>query len=113
VLEAMSKDGRTWNFTFRPAASAAGDWDVHLALLGGGISSKIGAGENSGRNLEHDFVVLVQKDAPLKKAADGFTASLTSPSPAEKVPRQAVAVWVTHRDQLAPVQAAGGWLAAQ
>ncbi len=113
VLEATAEGERSWNVVFHPASGAAGDWDVHVALLGAGISSKIGAGENSGRNLEHDFVVLGQQDAPLKVTADGCTASVATPVSAEKVPRQALAVWVTHRGELAPVQATGGWLASR
>ena len=110
VVSATSKDGKSWSISFRPVAGGGGDWDAHLALLGAGISSKIGAGENGGRNLQHDFVVLAQKDAPLQKQTDQLAASLTLPASAERTPRQAVAIWITHRGELAPVQATGGWL---
>ena len=110
VVSAASEDGKSWSISFRPVAGEGGDWDAHLALLGTGISSKIDAGENGGRNLRHDFVVLAQKDAPLQKEAGGLTASLTLPASAESVPRQAVAFWVTRRGELAAVQATGGWL---
>lgn len=110
VVSATSKDGKSWSITFRPVDGRGGDWDAHLALLGAGISSKIGAGENGGRNLQHDFVVLAQKDAPLQKQTDQLAASLTLPASAERTPRQAVAIWITHRGELAPVQATGGWL---
>ncbi len=110
VVSATSKDGKSWSISFRPVAGAEGDWDAHLALLGAGISSKIGAGENGGQNLQHDFVVLAQKETPLQKQAGELTASLTIPAAGESAPRQAVAFWVTRRGELAPVQATGGWL---
>jgi hypothetical protein len=85
----------------------AGEGEVHAALLGAGISSRVRAGENAGRTLRHDFVVLVLKSAPLTAGA----AELSLPRSADKsVARQALAVWVTRRGELAPVQATGGWL---
>ncbi|MBA3964070.1 MAG: DUF1223 domain-containing protein [Chthoniobacterales bacterium] len=113
MLTAVSKDSKTWEIEFRPAKGEEGEWEAHAALLGAGISSKIGAGENDGRNLQHDFVVLSQQSAPLKTEADRAGGSLTIPSSAENAPRKAVAIWVTHRGQLAPLQATGGWLAAR
>ncbi len=112
-LRATSADGRTWMVEYHPAAGAAGDWEVHVALLGAGISSKIGGGENGGRNLAHDFVVLSQQDVPLRPAGDHATASLTIKPSAENAPQKGVAIWVTRRGELAPVQATGGWLAAR
>lgn len=113
VLEAKSEDGKSWSISFRPAAGESGEFEAHVALLGAGIYSKIGAGENGGRNLQHDFVVLSQRDSALMRTDDQLDASLTTPAPAEKAPRQAVAIWVTRRGELAPVQATGGWLAAR
>jgi len=84
-----------------------GDYDVHVALLGGGITSGVRAGENNGRTLHHDFVALALKEARLKDGA----AEVTLPSPArEGVARTSLAVWVTRRGELTPLQAAGGWL---
>lgn len=109
-VQATSADGRSWKVDFHPETSAGEAWEMHVALLGAGISSKIDAGENGGRNLEHDFVVLAQLDAPLEASGDHWSGSLTiKPSP-EKAPRNAVAIWVTRRGELAPVQATGGWL---
>ena len=110
ALRASSDDGKTWSIEFRPAKGEAGDWEAHLALLGSGISSKIGAGENSGRNLQHDFVVLSQQNGPMKSEAGRAIGSLTIGSTGENAPRKAIAVWVTRRDQLVPVQSAGGWI---
>ncbi len=112
-LSATSKDGMTWLVEFHPTEKETGKWEAHIALLGTGISSRIGAGENGGRNLQHDFVVLKQKDAPMKTEAGHATASLTIPAASESAPQKAVAIWVTRRGQLPPLQATGGWLAAR
>jgi hypothetical protein len=87
--------------------SSAGDFEVHAALLGAGIVSAVRAGENSGRTLRHDFVALLLKTAPLS----GGAAELTLPKTAGAgMARLGLAVWITRRGELAPVQAAGSWL---
>lgn len=81
---------------------------AHVALLGGGIVSDVKRGENQGRRLEHEFVVLATVDAPLPH--DRARVPLPA-APADLiVPRLALAVWVTAGADLAPVQATGGWL---
>ena len=110
ILVVKTTDGKNFEIEFRPEKGAAGNWDVHLALLGSGISSKIGAGENSGRNLQHDFVVLALRDAALQGEGEVRRASLTIPAASEAGARLAVAIWVSARDRLAPAQATGGWL---
>jgi hypothetical protein len=95
------------NGTCRVSFAATGDDEVHAALLGGGISSSVKAGENEGRTLGHEFVVLVLKSTRLTCGA----AALILPKSADKtVTRQALAVWVTRHGELLPLQAAGGWL---
>jgi hypothetical protein len=110
VLQVAGSDGKTFAIEFRPTNGTAGDWDVHLALLGSGISSRIGAGENSGRNLQHDFVVLGLRDATMQGDGEVRHASLTISAASEVGARLAVAIWVSARDRLAPIQATGGWL---
>jgi hypothetical protein len=87
--------------------SVAGDFDVHAALLGAGVISAVRAGENSGRTLRHDFVALLLKTAPL---TDGVAELPLPKSAGAGMARLGLAVWVTRRGALVPVQAAGGWL---
>jgi hypothetical protein len=110
VLVAKTTDQKNFTIEFRPATGADGNWDVHLALLGSGISLRIGAGENRGRNLQHDFVVLGLRDATMQGDGEVRHASLTIPATSEVGARLAVAIWVSARDRLAPIQATGGWL---
>jgi hypothetical protein len=81
--------------------------EVHGAILGGGIVSGVGAGENEGRTLHHDFVALTLQSAPLRAGATELELPLPKVA---GVTRHALAVWVTHRGEIAPLQATGGWL---
>jgi len=88
-----------------PAAVAA--LDVSVALLGGGIVSKVRAGENSGRELRHEFVALHLETVPLQRADDGaFTAIVTLAPPGDATlpvfTRRALAAWITLRGRLIP-----------
>jgi hypothetical protein len=102
---------------FRPGSSAPaspdGQYEVHVALLGGGLASKVTAGENSGETLEHEFVALGVADQVL--ARDGgaavFRSSFPLPRPiAAAQVRRALAAWVTPHGEMEPIQATGGWL---
>jgi hypothetical protein len=84
-----------------------GRYTGFVALLGGGIESKIGAGENDGRTLHHEFVVLTLKTAALVNG----TVELKLPrSSVAGITRWSLAVWVARRGELTPLQATGGWL---
>jgi hypothetical protein len=102
--------------TFQPAPNAGiekGPYEVHVALLGGGLASKVTAGENDGRTLKHEFVVLGLAETELSPDPSGgsFRASLPIPKPiVGDAKRLAVAVWVVRRGDLTPIQATGGWL---
>ena len=109
VLRVATSDGKTFAVEFRPAAESASVYEAHLALLGSGLSTSVRAGENSGRNLAHDFVVLDLQNADLKSDSGAQRARLTTSAAAEPGARQAIAVWITQRGQLIPLQATGGW----
>jgi hypothetical protein len=94
-----------------PPGARGASWEAHVALLGGGFSSRVTAGENRGRTLTHEFVALRMVDVPLKSAGDSASADLALPiADDHKAIRRALAVWVTRSGELAPVQATGGWL---
>lgn len=80
------------------------DYEVHAAILGAGIVSKVSAGENRGETLKHEFIALA-----LAHGTPSRGLALIVPTVAG-VPKHALAVWVTKRGSLTPVQAAGGWL---
>jgi hypothetical protein len=96
----------------RAGASAADNYDAWVALLGSEIVSQVRAGENAGRELRHEFVALRLEHVALVRDANGvFAATLQLPPRTDiAAPRRAIAAWVTHHGELAPLQATGGWL---
>ena len=98
-------EGDTVHAEFAPAVPHAGDtFEIHAAILGGGILSKVSAGENSGETLHHEFIAL-----KLAQGALGRDLPLAVPK-VTGVPRHALAVWVTRKGELIPLQATGGWI---
>jgi hypothetical protein len=111
----------TWRVEFAPSAAGAAkdnnasEFEVSVALLGGGIVSAIKAGENSGRELRHEFVALELASAPMIREPGGKFSAAVSLAIAPNhglpaIPRRAIAAWITRRGELAPLQATGGWL---
>ena len=110
VLQASSPDLEHWVVSFSPALQARSDYEVSVAMLAGGLVSDVGAGENRGRRLVHDFVVTSLTTRSLKRQNDKWDAEFAIKAPsAQAKGRQAVAVWVTQVGSLEPVQAVGGW----
>jgi len=95
---------------FRPLIAPGGALEVHAAQLGGGMISTVKAGENAGVTLRHEFVVLAIRHGELGAQGGAYRAALSFPTADPAPPRRALAVWVTLRDDLAPLQATGGWL---
>jgi hypothetical protein len=107
----------TATVVFRPSASAARlapgrPMEVSVVLLGGGIVRRIGRGENSGRELRHEFVALGLRTATLLPGAEGTLAATLQVRPEVTIvpARRAIAGWITTAGERAPLQAVGGWL---
>jgi hypothetical protein len=108
VLKITVKGDRV-TAVFRPSLSSTGRYDVHLARLGFSLTADVTAGENNGKKLSHDFVVLGLTNETMKAGAK----ELQLPSASTKStidPRTAIAAWITAPGQLEPIQAVGGWL---
>jgi len=88
---------------FIPSNGATKDIDLHLATLGFDLATKVTAGENGGRNLRQDFVVLSLANEKMSagKAEIGFNPDSRA---------RALAAWITAPNQTEPIQAVGGWL---
>ncbi|MBX3737225.1 MAG: DUF1223 domain-containing protein [Candidatus Didemnitutus sp.] len=106
ILAATLRDDGKVEVSFTSAA--ARDCVVTVAVLGGGIVSPVRAGENGGRTLRHEFVVLGATEAPLR---EGRATVPLAKVDASGVTRRALAVWVAPRGAQTPLQATGGWLA--
>jgi hypothetical protein len=108
------EDGRL-QIEYQPAGKtpAAASWDATVVLLGGGVVSTVSAGENAGRKLPQEFVVLKLATAALTNSTEGsgsYVHVFDAFPKSSATPRRAIAAWVSRAGQLAPVQAVGGWL---
>ena len=95
---------------FTPTAMTKNNLKVNLALLGFALQTQIKAGENKGKKLAHDFVVLAMSQAILDKKDNEFTLQLDMPSSDIKSKRYGVVAWVNNAGSQKPIQTVGGWL---
>ncbi len=80
-------------------------------MLGFEIVTEVKNGENSGRDLAHNFVVLKHEHREINKDKPGvFSGTVNLPTSDIAAARQAIVAWVNHTDNLKPVQATGGYL---
>jgi hypothetical protein len=77
----------------------------HMAVLGLGLTTKVQRGENAGKTLNHDFVVLHHQSE-----TGNQSASMRLPKDLKPAKEYALAVWVSPIGSLKPIQATGGVL---
>ncbi|MGE5209412.1 MAG: DUF1223 domain-containing protein [Alphaproteobacteria bacterium] len=94
--------------TFVPAATQPRALTLNVALLGNDLESDVKRGENSGRKLRHDFVVLDLIQTDMVNKSNRWTGSVTLPTRSSNDKPSAIAAWITGDG--APIQATGGWL---
>ncbi len=83
---------------------------LNVALLGFDLVTHIKKGENQGKRLPQDFVVLAIQTT---KSDDGMWNTklpTADDTPSNAQGRRGVAFWVSHGSDPAPIQATGGWL---
>ncbi len=93
--------------SFEPVESLSGPFDLNVALLGMGLTSSILAGENRGRHSRHEFVVLARQRL---SGSDGLWQTDLNQLSINGTRAAAVAAWVSLPGDVAPLQAAGGYL---
>ena len=98
-----------------PEKPADAPYEIHAAVLAGGIVSDVKAGENKDRRWNHDFAVvnLVQIGMTISNGVANGEFILNLPrtgAGAGAGKTLALTVWVTRAGQLEPLQATGGWL---
>lgn len=103
----VEADG-SFSATFKPLIENISKQPLRLtvALLGMEIQTEVERGENSGRTLDHDFVVLATNSFD----SNEFSWQGNMPASALTAPRYAVAAWVSGINSLTPIQATGGFL---
>jgi len=96
-------NGQTFEAGFQSAEKISNEkFELHTAWLGMGIATKVTAGENSGRTLDHDFVVLDYEN-------HGNTLDQTlklEPAPRLGQLSSVMVVWITRPGSVEIIQAA-------
>jgi hypothetical protein len=107
----LTADGRRITAHFIPSAPVGGGLEVQVVLLAFGVDVPVGAGENQGVTLRHDFLVVSDGHGPLNLNKDSYDATVVlPPSVAVKARRYALAGWVSANGNTAPLQATGNWI---
>lgn len=88
--------------------------NVHAALLGFGIKQSVTGGENAGRVLPQDFVVVgyerAKMNAHQSTSGSKWLASVSLPKPVvSDLEREAWVFWITQGDDPAPLQVVADW----
>ena len=82
---------------------------LNIAILGLGMNSQVTLGENRGKTLQHDFVVL--GISRYSSATIGQWQGVL-PEPKLTANQYAIAAWITQGGSQRPIQATGGYLTA-
>lgn len=86
------------------------DLVAHVALLGFGIKTNVKAGENHGRLLNHDFVVIGYQQGTMTVDNKSSSIDLPFPVPVKvDTARTAIVVWVSTKEDPTPIQVAADW----
>jgi hypothetical protein len=111
VLVASSTDTNLWQASYAPAGTPEARYEIHAALLAGGLVSDVKAGENKGRRLNHDFVAVNLVEAGMTAGDQVARGKFILDTPRFNCGKTlALTVWVTRAGELEPLQATGGWL---
>lgn len=95
---------------FTPTKVTSTKIKVSLAILGFDLQTSVKAGENRGKKLAHNFVVLGMNHATLERKDEQFITRLAVPTPKIISKRYAIVAWVNESGKQEPLQAVGGWL---
>jgi len=103
----LELSGQNLQARFDPQHSSAAPLELHVAVLGMGIPSRIKAGENEGRNTTHDFVVLAHQQYNSEQPNWQVTLPEVTQPQAE---RYALVAWISEVGNPSPLQATGGFI---
>ena len=110
VLRVSLGDGEKLTAAFVSETTQPRTLTLNVALLGNDLESDVKRGENSGRKLRHDFVVLQLAKSEMTNQGNLWTGTVFLSSNAETDKATALAAWVKSGETAPPIQATGGWL---
>jgi hypothetical protein len=105
-LNIKKKSKNTFNAEFLSKKIDKNKYFIYTAILGHNLKNKITRGENKGKSLSHNFVVLSLNNQQLQ---NGKT-TIRLPSIDNEVSEKSIVFWVTKRGSLKAIQSTGGCL---
>jgi hypothetical protein len=109
VLQAHPLQGERYRVQFTSLQNLKGPVQVHVALLGHGLSTQVKSGENAGETLHHEFVVLKMLNRTMTQREGQYVADLQLPkNQSSGATGFSVVFWVTGKGRQTPIQATGG-----
>ena len=109
VLKATIEDNRV-TADFDPLGSMPSPLILNIALLAFDQTSDVSSGENRGKKLVHDFVVLDWQQFPKETAKDHYYWTLNGLPRRFPANATGIALWITADNDPTPLQATGGYL---
>lgn len=106
VLSLKQKSKSSFELQFRPMTKKTKGYQGHIAILGFDISTEVTSGENAGKTLMHDFLVLEWVSA---KMGEDNKVELKLDGSKYKDKKLGYAAWVEEAGNQAPVQILGGY----
>lgn len=101
-------NGNRLSGAYQTDSASPQDYRLSIAVLGSDLRTKIAEGENRGRELTQEFVVLGHKTI---RSEDGNKWQTDLPRfSSHPGARYALAAWVSLPESQTPLQASGGWL---
>ena len=82
---------------------------LHVAVLGMNIETRVGAGENSGKLLHHDFVAMGITSVVFDKDDKKYRVTLQLPEVRPYPAGRAIVAWVSDETRQTPIQSVGGF----
>lgn len=104
----LKLDGSKARIDFAPTTELGKKLQVNIALLGFDLETQVRAGENRGKKLPHDFVVLGMSQSNATRQKDGYSTTVTLPPPIQEARQYGVVAWVNSPGKQLPIQAVGG-----
>ena len=95
--------------SFKPEITIQGPLQLNVALLGFDLSSDITNGENRGKRLTHDFVVLEFRQHQQQANRQGHHWQLENDFLKTSTNANGIALWLTQPNDPTPIQATGGF----
>lgn len=111
-LHIKSNNKRDFSFTFQPSPEVQGEeYEAFFTVIGFDLISDVRAGENHGKQLKHDFVVLEMRRAKMHESSSAnFSSDFTSDLEhyKEQYGQIGIVGWVSYLNVPTPLQATGG-----